>query len=73
MDRETFDRTVLAFKRRLPFIPFTSALENGDLLEVDRGDALLVRDGVAGFLGPGGVPSVFDYRGVTRVIGDLAD
>ena len=73
MDREIFERTFLAFKRRVPFTPFTVALENGDRLEIDHGDALVVRDGVALFAGPGGVPSIFDYRGVTRVIGDLMD
>jgi len=31
-----------------------------------------LRDGIAMFAGPGGVPSVFDHEGVTRVIGDLA-
>ena len=72
MDRETFDQTIRIVKHRTPFRPFTVAMENGDLLEVDHPDALAVRAGVALFVGPGGVPSVFDYEGVSRVIGDLA-
>jgi hypothetical protein len=38
---------------------------------VDHPDALAVRDGVALFVGPGGVPAVFDHEGVAQVIGDL--
>jgi hypothetical protein len=71
MDRETFDATLRAFKRRVPFRPFTVALVNGDRLEVDVPDALVVREGVALFVGPGGIPSVFDHEGVSQVVGDL--
>ena len=72
MDRDTFDRTIRAFKHHTPFRPFTVAMGNGDRLEVDHPDALAVRDGVALFAGPGGVPVFFDYQGVSQVIGDLA-
>jgi hypothetical protein len=46
---------------------------NGDRLEVDHPDAIVVRDGVALFVGPGGVPVVFDYEGVSQIVGDLAE
>ena len=72
MDRDTFDQTIRVFKHRSPFRPFTVAMQNGDRLEVDRPDALAIRDGVALFAGPGGVPSIFDHEGVSRIIGDLA-
>lgn len=72
MDRDTFDGTIRTFRDRRPFRPFTIAMVNGDRLEIDHPEALVVRDGVALFAGPGGVPSVFDYEGVTRVIGDLS-
>lgn len=72
MNRDTFDKTLRAFKHRTPFRPFTVALVNGDRLEVDHPEALVVRDGVGLFVGPGGVPAVFDYEGVSQVIGDLA-
>lgn len=72
MDRDTFDGTIRAFKHRDPFRPFTIAMVNGDRLEVDRPDALAVRDGVALFAGPGGVPVVFDHEGVRQVDGDFA-
>ena len=45
---------------------------NGERVEVDHPDALAVRDGVALFVGPGGIPAVFDYEGVAQVIDDLA-
>lgn len=73
MDRDTFDGTVRAFKHRIPFRPFTVAMVNGDRLEVDHPDALAVRDGTALFAAPGGVPVIFDYEGVSQVIGDLAE
>jgi hypothetical protein len=71
MDRETFDSTIRTFKYRRPFRPFTISLVNGERLEVDHPDALVVRDGVGLFAGPGGVPAVFDYEGVAQVVGDL--
>lgn len=72
MDREPFDQTIRALKHRQPFKPFTVAMENGDRLEVDHPDALAIRDGMASFVGPGSVPSIFDHEGVSRIIGDLA-
>ena len=71
MEIDNFDRTLYTFKRRTPFRPFTVALVNGDRFEVDHPDALVVRDGVAVYVGPGGVPVLFDHEGVSQVIGDL--
>jgi hypothetical protein len=73
MDRETFDATIRAYRHRAPFRPFTVSLVNGERLEVDFPDALVVRDGVAVFVAPGGVPAIFDHEGVAQVIGDLAN
>jgi hypothetical protein len=73
MDRETFDAMICTFKHRAPFRPFTVSLVNGERLEVDHPDALAVRDGVGMFVGPGGIPSIFDHEGVAQVIGDLAN
>jgi hypothetical protein len=71
MDRDTFDSTIRKFKDRRPFRPFTISLVNGERVEVDHPDALVVRDGVGLFAGPGGIPAVFDYEGVAQIIGDL--
>ncbi len=73
MDRDTFDNTVRAFKNRAPFRSFCVAMVNGDRLEIDHCDALVVRDGVAMFVAPGGVPVIFDHEGVSQVVGDLAE
>lgn len=72
MDREKFDVTLRALKNGRPFRPFTLAMVNGDRLEVDFADGLALREGVALFLAPGGVPVWFDHEGVSSVIGDLA-
>jgi len=72
MEAASFDRTLIAFKRRSPFRPFTVALVNGDRFEVDFPDALVVRDGVAVYIGAGGVPVLFDHEGVSQFVGDLA-
>lgn len=71
MDANNFDNALVAFRRRVPFRPFTVVLVNGDRFEVDHQEALVVRDGVALFVGPGGVPVVFDHEGVAQLVGDL--
>ena len=59
MERNTFDSTIRSFRDRTTFHPFTVALVNGDRFEVDHPEAIVVRDGVALYVGPGGVPVVF--------------
>ncbi len=71
MEVDNFDHTLSAFRQRVPFRPFTVALVNGDRFEVDHPTALVVRDGVAVYIGPGGVPVLFDHEGVSQFIGDL--
>lgn len=73
MDREAFDQTIRMLKHRKPLHPFTVVMQNGDRLEVDHPDGLAIRDGVALFAGPGGVPSIFDYKCINRVIGERSD
>lgn len=73
MQAEHFDRTLKAFQKRLPFRPFTVALVNGDRFEVDHPNALVVREGVAIYIAPGGVPVIFDHEGVSQFIGDLME
>jgi hypothetical protein len=72
VDRDTFDNTMLMYKSRTPFRPFTVIMVSGDRLEVDHGGALGVRDGVALYVAPGGVPVAFDHEGVSHIVGDLA-
>ena len=71
MTPDNFEQTLQAFRDRSPFRPFTVALVHCDKFEVDHPGALVVRDGVAVFIGPGGVPVLFDHEGVNQFIGDL--
>lgn len=71
MEAENFDETLKAFMKRSPFRPFTVSLVNGDRFEVDHPGALVVREGMAVYLAPGGVPVLFDHEGVSQVTGDL--
>ena len=71
MGTDNFDQTLNEFKKRIPFRPFTVTLVNGDRFEVDYPGALVFRDGVAVYIGSGGVPHVFDHEGVNEIIGDL--
>lgn len=71
MEAETFDNTLTGFQRRVPFQPFTVVLVSGDRFEVDRPNAVLIRDGAGVYIGPSGVMWIFDHQGVSQVIGDL--
>ncbi len=73
MTADHFDHTLQAFRDRAPFRPLTVVLLSGRQFEVDHPGALVQRDGVAVFVGPGGVPVVFDHEGVGQFVGDLAD
>ena len=71
MEVDNFDRSLNAFKSRNPFRPFTVVLVNEDRFEVDHPEALVVRDGVAFYIAPGGIPVIFDHEGANQFIGDL--
>lgn len=72
MQVDHFDQTLNAFKNRKPFQPFTVVMVDGDRFEIDFPNALVVRDGMAVYISAGGAPILFDYEGVSQVIGDLA-
>ncbi len=73
MDRDNFTATIHSFQRRQPFGPFTVAMANGDRLEIDHANAVVVREGIAVFIAPGGTPVFVDHEGVGQIIGDLVD
>lgn len=72
MDRETFAGAIRTFKQRTPYRPFTVVTMSGGRYEIDHPEAILERDGVALFAGPGGIPVIFDHEGVSEVVGDLS-
>jgi len=71
MQADNFESLMQTFKRRRPFRSFTVAFVDGDRLEVDHPEALMIRDAVAIYFAPGGIPALFDHEGVSQVIGDL--
>jgi len=71
MTRDNFDATLKAFQSLTPFRPFTVTLINGTVFEVDFPTAMVFRDGLAIYVGPGGIPVIFDHKGVSQFTGDL--
>ncbi|MGL6096594.1 MAG: hypothetical protein ACRC7O_12460 [Fimbriiglobus sp.] len=56
---------------RKPFHPFTVVMVNGDRYEIDFAEALAIRDSLAIYVSPGGIPVFFDHEGVSQFVGDL--
>ena len=69
MTADNFTIVLEALRQLQPFRVFTVELNGGRRFEVDHPGALVVRDGVAVFLAPGGVPIWFDHDGVNQIIG----
>ena len=64
MVRTTFERILEQLHRRAPFRPFGVELLNGDRVEVDHPEALIVRAGTAIFVAADGTPTWFDHESV---------
>ena len=69
MESESFDRSLSAFCRRVPFQPFTVELSSGQSFPVTHPEALVYRNGVAVYIAPDGPITILDHTGVTRMIG----
>jgi hypothetical protein len=69
MTADNFDNLLDGLVQVQPFRVFTVELNGGRRFEVDHPRALVVRDGVAVFLAPGGVPIWFDRESVNQIIG----
>jgi hypothetical protein len=67
MTNQHFDRTLHAFLTRIPFRPFTIAMDNGDRVVVDDAKALAFRDGLAVFIAENGTPTIFDHENVSAL------
>ncbi len=70
MTADNFDMLLQGLMGRIPFQVFSVELHRGHRFEVDHPRAMVVRDGVAVFLGPGGVPVWFDHDNLNQIIGD---
>ncbi len=62
MTADHFDQVLEGLRQLQPFRVFTVELHSGRRFEVDHPGALVVRDGVAVFIAPGGIPIWFDAR-----------
>lgn len=69
MTAENFDNVLTALRAMQPFRVFVVELNGGQRFEVDHANALVIRDGVAVFLAPGGIPIWFDHDSVNQIIG----
>jgi hypothetical protein len=69
MTADNFTGILEGLRDRKPFRVFTVELHGGRRFEVDGPGSLVVRDGVAVFLAPGGVPIWFDQDSVNQIIG----
>lgn len=70
MTDKNFERTLRIFQRRTPFRTFTVALVNGDTVQVDHPEALILRGGVAVFVAADGSPTIFDHESVSQMVAD---
>ena len=68
MTAENFDAVLRQLQEVTPYQIFTVELNGGRRFEVDSPFALVVRDGVAVFVAPGGVPVLFDHDSVNQII-----
>jgi hypothetical protein len=68
MTAENFEHTLMALLDRQPFRVFTVELHGGQRFEVDHPRAMAINDGVAAFIGPGGIPRWFDHDSVNQII-----
>ena len=73
MTADNFVSMLEGLRQIQPFRVFTVELHGGRRFEVDHPGALVVRDGVAVFLAPGGVPIWFDHESVNQIIGAPAN
>lgn len=69
MTAENFDRVLILLQEQRPYIVYTIELNSGQRFEIDGPKALAVRDGVAVFMAPGGIPIWFDHESVNQIIG----
>jgi hypothetical protein len=72
MTADNFDKVLQALRDRQPFRVFTVELHGGRRFEIDHPGAMVVRDGVAVFLAPGGIPVWFDHDSVNQIIAATA-
>lgn len=69
MTAKHFEKVLRQLQGQQPYRVFTVELSSGERFEVDHPGALVVRDGVAVFMAPGGVPYWFDHESISQIAG----
>jgi hypothetical protein len=69
MEPESFERSLRAFSRRVPFQAFAVELVSGTRITVDHPEALVFRGGLAVYIDPHGTPTLFDHESVSKLAG----
>lgn len=72
MTADSFNRTLRAFHRRVPFRAFTVELVSGHQFQVEHPEALVTQAGVAVHIARSGEITLFDHEGVSRVFDETA-
>jgi hypothetical protein len=70
MTAENFDKTLQAYQRRRPFRSFSVHFVNGEHLDVDHPEAMVIRGGVGVYISSAGDPTLFDHESVSEVVGE---
>ncbi len=73
MTWDHFEQLIQHHLNRSPFRIFTVELYGGKRFEIDHPHSVAVKDGVAVFIAPGGVPVWFDHDSVNQIIDASAD
>ena len=73
MTADNFDQVLRTLQDTRPYKIFTIELNGGQRFEIDHPNALVVRDGVAVFVAPGGIPVWFDHESINAIIAAPAD
>ena len=73
MTREAFEKSLRAFSKRTPFMPFAVELVSGTRITVDHPEALMFRGGIAVYFDKTDSPSLFDHEGVAQIVDAPSD
>jgi hypothetical protein len=61
VEKDNFEKLLRALSRRRPFHSYTVEFDNGEHIEVDHPEALIVRGGAVVYLSADGTPAWFDH------------
>jgi hypothetical protein len=65
-----FQKTLQAYQKRKPFRSFRVRFVNGEHIDVDHSEAVVIRGGVGVYVSAKGVPTLFDHEGVSEGTGE---